>query len=280
MASDETVPSVVLLSAVLIWGTTFVLVKDTLQYVDPLSLVASRFAIAFLVLLAALLYKKEKVDFGTARDGAILGILLLVGYASQTIGLNYTTPSKSAFITGLFVVLIPVFMLFLGKRLARREWMAAIVAFAGLALLTYKPGFETNFGDMITLVTAASFALQIIFIGEYVKTRNLHALITVQLGVVAIIGMVLAGLTGPRITAQAVPAILFLAFFATFFGFIAQAWAQKRVAQVKAGIILAMEPVFAALFSYVTAAEQFSAMQIAGSLLILAGIMLASTKRG
>ncbi|MFH0817914.1 MAG: DMT family transporter [Candidatus Micrarchaeota archaeon] len=279
MASNETFPALALSFIVLIWGSTFVLVKNALSHVDAFTLVSARFTIAFFILLIALLLKREKIDSGTARDGAIIGFFMFVGFATQTLGLNYTTQTNSAFITGLTVVLIPLLLVVLGKKLVRRDWFAALIAFGGLVLLTYKPGSELNLGDLLTLACAFAFAFSIIFTGEFIKRRNLFSLATVMFGTVAVLSGVLAILSGPKLDSEAIPSILFLAFFATFLAFLVQAWAQKKVSPVKAGIIFSLEPVFAGLFSYFFAGEAFSILQIAGSALILAGVIIASTKK-
>ncbi len=277
-ASSESVPSLALLFAVLLWGTTFVLVKETLVSTDALSLVAVRFAIASAILFGFFLLKKEKFDRETIRDGFSLGVLLFLGFSTQTIGLNYTTPSKSAFITGLCVVFVPILMTFLGKRIRVRDWAAALVAFAGLALLTYKPDFAFNPGDLLTLACAVFFGLHILFTGEFVKKRDFLKLTAVQLGAVAVLAIPLAVFSGPRVGSESFPAILFLALFPTLLSYLIMPWAQKRISQVRTGVIMSIEPVFAAVFSYIIIGEQFSLIQLFGSGLIFGAILMVSAK--
>ncbi len=275
----ETLPSLALLFAVLLWGSTFVLVKDTLNSVDAFSLVAVRFSIAFVITLAILLFKREKVERDTIRDGAILGALVFLAFITQTIGLNYTTASNSAFITGLSVVLVPVALFFLGKKLWFRDWVACFLAFAGLALLTFKPGAEVNPGDLLTLACAIIFGFHIVFTGEFVKRRSLLGLMAVQFGTVAVLGIPLALLAGPKLEPQAVPPIIFLSLFPTLLSYSIQSWSQKRIAQVKTGVIMSAEPVFAAMFAYFLVGERFEPIQILGSGLIFVAILVASTRK-
>ena len=279
MTQSETLPSLALLFAVLLWGSTFVLVKDTLNSVDAFSLVAVRFSIAFVITLAILLFKQERLERDTMRDGVILGALVFLAFITQTIGLNYTTASNSAFITGLSVVLVPIVLFFLGKRLVENDWVACFLAFGGLALLTYKPGLGLNVGDLLTLACAIIFGFHIVFTGEFVKKRSLLGLMAVQFGTVAILGIPLALLSGPRLESQAVLPIIFLSLFPTLLSYSIQSWSQKRIAQVKTGVIMSAEPVFAAMFAYLMIGERFTGTQIVGSGLIFVAILVASTRK-
>ncbi|MFH1470380.1 MAG: DMT family transporter [Candidatus Micrarchaeota archaeon] len=166
----------------------------------------------------------------------------------------------------------------MGKKLSLRDWGSALIAFLGLALITYRPGLEFNPGDLLTFGCAIAFALDVIFTGEFIKRRSLVPLTLAQFGTVAILSTALAGLAGPRLETEAIPAILFLALFATLLALVVQAWAQKKIAQVTAGVIFSLEPVFAALFSYIIIGELFSGIQLVGSGLIFGAILVSSVK--
>lgn len=146
----------------LIWGSSFIIVKDTLIYLNEYFLLFVRFAIATGILGLYLLLKKiNPFKYDILKEGAILGLILFIGLGTQTIGLKYTTATNSAFITGLYIVLTPIFTVLLFKKYPK-VWniFAVILATLGLFLLTFDNalGFTFNFGDLITLLTAAAFA--------------------------------------------------------------------------------------------------------------------------
>jgi drug/metabolite transporter (DMT)-like permease len=273
----------------LIWGTTFVVVKDALAHASVFVFLSLRFVLAGALL--ALLYHRElrKLDAGGLRAGGVIGLLMFSGFAFQTVGLTMTTPSKSAFITGLFVVLVPVMLAGFGRRrISHWIWAGVVTAVAGLYFLTVPAaGFsELNLGDVLTLFCAILYALHIIAIGHYAPRYSSGVLVFLQVAATALLSVAavpvfaLTEWEAPRVawTPGLIWAVLGTGVLATVFTFSAQVWAQRYAAPSHVALLLTLEPVFAGLTSFVFAGERMGWRGLAGAALILAGIVIAELK--
>lgn len=271
------------------WGASFVIVKDALARSSVFLFMALRFSLAALLLAALnprVLREARRADL---RAGSVLGVLMFGGYAFQTFGLLFTTPTKSAFVTGFCVVLVPVFMACFWRRWPG-AWVTAGVfaAIAGLYYLTV-PARQLsglNIGDVLTLVGAALYALHIIFVGRYAREHALGVLSFLQVAATAILGtlgcLICAATGWERLRFQAdwrlAGAIVVTAVFATALAFTIQFWAQKYTTPTHAAILFTLEPVFAALTSFVVLHERLGRRGLLGASLVLAGIFLAELK--
>lgn len=265
----------------LIWGATFVTMKNLLESVPPLTILFWRFAIAtFLLLLISLFSKWHKIDW---VSGVFLGICLFAGYLFQTWGLIYTTPARSAFITGLSVILVPpLAFLLLKSSIDQFSIVGTIISLFGLGLLAWQKG-ETKsiflLGDFLTLLGAAAYALQIVLVEKFTKENESLPLATIEMGTVALLSLVFGILfhqnMNPCFSGKEWGSILFLGIFATALAFTLQKRAQKHTSSIHAGLIFASEPVFAAIFSYFLWQEKFTPRTIAGCALILGGILFS-----
>jgi drug/metabolite transporter (DMT)-like permease len=275
-----------LILCTLIWGATFVLVKDALADASVFVFLALRFALAAFVLI--LIYGRELRSVGAKgwRAGAIIGCCMFGGYAFQTAGLSLTTPSKAAFITGFFVVIVPVLLaLFGSRRVPPWVWIGALSAFAGLYLLAVPPSgiAALNRGDLLVLACAFMFALHVISIGHYTVRFSAGALTLIQVGTTALCTAVcvplfdVTGAEHPRIawTTGLIVAVVATGFFATALAFSAQVWAQRYTSATHAAIIFTLEPVFAGVTSFVFYHERLGARSLGGAALILGGILIA-----
>ena len=275
-----------LVSCTLIWGATFVLVKDALADASVFVFLALRFLLATAVLM--FMYGRELRTAGASglRAGAIIGCCMFGGYAFQTAGLALTTPSKAAFITGFFVVLVPVLLaLFGSRRVPLWVWFGALSAFAGLYFLAVPPSglAALNRGDLLVLGCALLFALHVISIGHYSIRYSAGALTLIQVGVTALFTIVCVplfafiGAERPRVvlTPGLIVAVLATGIFATALAFSVQVWAQQYTSANHAAIIFTLEPVFAGLTSYVFYHERLGGRSMAGAALILGGILIA-----
>lgn len=273
----------------LIWGTTFVVIKDALADVSVIAYLALRFGLAATVMAAIYWRTLRNLTLPAAWAGAQIGVFMFGGYVFQIAGLKYTTPSKAAFITGMFVVFVPILLgLFGRRRIAVWIWLGAAAAFAGLYFLTVSPeGFGSlNRGDPIVLVCAIMFALHMIFIGRHVGRHSVAALSFLQVVTTAILSTTLllvaaaAGWEHPRVawTGYLVFAILLTALGATVLGFSLQTWAQQYASPSHTAILVSLEPVFAALTSLILAREHLGARVLTGAALIFVGILLAELK--
>jgi drug/metabolite transporter (DMT)-like permease len=284
---------VLLIGVVAIWGSTFVVVKDALAGVSPLLFNLIRMTLAFLCL--ALFYRGHfgRMNRRSLFAGAAVGFCLAMGYQFQTAGLRLTTPSKSAFITGMVVVLVPLLSAIpaLRPRGAHtpqwNAWLGALVAFTGIVLLTTPPGSLLDFrsiglGDLLTLGCALGFSLHVLALARLSPRVPFEQLAVLQVGFcAAFMAISLPLLEHPWMrpsllhpSARVVVALLVTAVLATATAFTVQSWAQKYLPATHTALILALEPVFAWLTSFLFYGERLGRRGASGALLILAGIAL------
>lgn len=240
----------VLFLVTLIWGTTFIAVKGALDGFAASWLVLARFVIAS-VLLAPL---AKRLDRSSLRAGVELGLILCICYGTQAVGLQYTTTSRSAFITALFVVLVPLVMWFKGQPISRRVALASLAAFAGVGFLSFD-GAPPNIGDAITVLCALGYSAYIIRMEKYTKELDTLAMTLAQtMGVTAWASLwvgtelLITGFSPP----EAVPweSIIYLAVIATALTTYLQTLGQKLVGAAQTAILYMLEPVWAAIFAY------------------------------
>jgi drug/metabolite transporter (DMT)-like permease len=273
------------------WGATFVTVKTALADASVFVFLALRFALAAVVLAGIEARAWRKIDAGALGAGALLGLLMFAGFAFQTAGLSLTTPSKSAFITGILVVLVPLFLAAFGRRrISNWIWAGVASAVAGLYLLTVPvSGFsDLNLGDVLTLFCAALYATHIITVSHYVQRYSSSLLVFLQVAATAALSVAAvpiwgaAGWETPRVawTPGLIGAVLGTAIVATVGTLLGQVWAQKYAAPSHVALLLTLEPVSAAVISYFVEGERLGSRALAGAVLILAGILLAELKGG
>jgi len=265
--------------AAAIWGSTFIVVKDALNEVDPLAIVAYRFTISGLLMIPWLLIVKRPI-LKDWRQGLVLGVILWLLYVPQTIGLGITSASNSGFITGLFVAFVPVFLRLIFKRKPTYlEVGASGLSLIGLWILT--GGMKSvNNGDLLTLITAMAYALHLLYSDVYMKRGcDPLAISCQQFLVVGLLSLVASGVTGGSLalpSSKSVGIILFLALFPGLFAFVIQMWAQKIVAPLTVALVFALEPVFAAIFAWTLGGEQFVLRSGLGGLLIFASLVISA----
>jgi drug/metabolite transporter (DMT)-like permease len=263
-----------------IWGSTFAVIKETIQTVPVPILLAVRFSFAALFLLWV------KPERKTLIPGLILGLLSFAGYATQTIGMLTTSASKAAFITGLSVILTPIVgAIWLRQRIPGRVWLAALLAIIGLGLMTLNPNEGVVIGDLWVLGTALAYALYIVYLGEIAVHHKPIVLTSLQIIVVAVLSW---GWAVPHLSVlkelspSVLSALLYLALFATALVLWLQALAQRVVPAYAAALIFALEPVFAAIFAYFMLGETLSLQGwLGGGLVVMAMILggLGSAQR-
>lgn len=282
-----------LLVVTAIWGSTFIMVDKAVETLNVLVFIALRFSLAFVVLLLIFGYFvfKRGIRWADIWKGAIIGVFLFIGYAFQTFGLDLgTEPGKAAFITGISVVLVPLFSaLILRKKPHLFSWLGILVAFVGLTLvsLTSFNVFQLSdvVSDLLVLVCAFGFAFHIIFIDKYVQQTHFTTLAVIQTGTTAILSWItaLAFIPLPQIfTVPILPfifnnqvlfAVLFTGIIATALILAVQTFAQKRTSPAHVAVIFAMEPVFGALFALIFTEEILLPRQWVGCGLILVSMI-------
>ena len=268
-----------LLSVTVFWGTTFVLSKLTLAEVPLTTYLFLRLTIAALALdLYALRYVKS-LDRRTVLHGAILGVLLYLSYLFQMWGIQYTTASNAGFITGMSVVLVPVFgYLFFKFKPAVSVVLGISSATAGLLLLTGANPLAWNKGDALVLICAVVVTFHVIFTGKFAPKSNVYLLTAVELSTVSILTMFALPFTGlslPSITTQNLLTLIYLALFGTVFTFLMQTSMQRYTTTARTALVFSMEPVFAALFAYLIAGEVLGLRACFGGALIVLGMISA-----
>lgn len=267
-----------LVGAALLYGVTFPLVHDALDDITPFAYLVGRFAIATLLLAPVtipVLRSRGPERRMLLRAGITAGVILFGGYATQTIGLQYTSPSTSAFLTGLYVIITPVIESTTSRRLPRPPVLVGIaIASGGLYLLT---GADVHLGrgELFTLACAVLFAWHIVYIGGYTHGLQPLPFATMQIGAVAVLSVAPAAHEGVgALSALAVFAVVFTGVACSAIALPLQLWGQQRIPATRAALILLAEPVFAGIAGYVNG-ERLSAGQLAGAAAILVGIVVS-----
>jgi drug/metabolite transporter (DMT)-like permease len=264
--------------ASLLFGSTFVVVKEALETLPPYAFVGWRFLLG----AAALLLVARPQTQAAWRDGAIAGVLLFAGYALQTQGLTSTTASNSGLITGLYVVFTPLIAAAFGRFLPR-GWVVAgaLLAFGGLAALALQDGLQLQSGDAATVGCAVAFAAHIVFLARIAHRHPVVGLTAVQLAMTAALGLGLSALTEgfPLPDASVWPAVIGTGLLVSGGAFLLQVWSQTVIGPARTAIILSLEPVFAAATAALVLGERLTVRGWLGAGLILAGIyvVLAAT---
>lgn len=268
-----------LLYASAIWGSTFILVKNSLAYVDPVTMVAYRFLLAAALTGAVLAWQRRPL-FTNFFPGLVLGLAQMFLYVPQTIGLKFTTAANSGFITGLFVAFIPpLLVLFRLEKPRPKQWMAVVISLIGLWLVTGGVS-QVNIGDLITLSAAFTYALHVLLTDRYANTTRDHLKLVFQQFLVAgVLSLLAAAVFGRPLAVsayQGLAAIAFLAVFPTFAAFLIQVKAQTITAPIKVSLIFALEPVFAGVFAWTVGGEAFKPLNALGGLLVFLAVVLST----
>jgi drug/metabolite transporter (DMT)-like permease len=262
-----------------VWGSTFFIVKWCLLSINPVILVGYRFALAATI-LAGFLILRRKPLLAHLREGLLLGLLLWLLYGPQTVGLGITTASNSGFITGSFVIFVPIFsFLVFRTRPSKTGVLSALVSLAGLWLLTR--GLQSvNYGDLLTVITAMAYAIHILFIDRFVKRGADPYVLSFQqflvVGVLSLAAGLIFRLPFHPASTDIIWVIIFLALFPTLSAFVVQLVAQRYISPIRVSLIFAFEPVFAALFAWTLGGEPFVAHRAAGGLLIFVALVISA----
>jgi drug/metabolite transporter (DMT)-like permease len=286
--TSSTIAHILLLAIVMVWGTTFALVKDALQDVSPLLFNLLRMSLAFVALAAINHRHLRNLSRRTVVSGLVVGLFLAAGYQFQTAGLARTTSAKSAFITGLVVVFVPLFTAFpllRPKGTHAPGWntaLGALVAFAGLLLLTTPAGtrfadiFATiGVGDLLTLACAIAFAGHLLALAHTSPGLPAAQIATLQIGFAAVVMAItlpFGGIPHLVVTPRLLVALAVTSLLATAAAFTIQSWAQQHLPPTHTAILLTLEPVFAWLTSLLFLHERLGRRSLVGAALILAGI--------
>ncbi|MCR8643969.1 DMT family transporter [Paenibacillus sp. N1-5-1-14] len=272
-----------LLLVAIIWGTGFVAAAVALESMSPYQVMAVRFLIAACLMSIIFMKHLRKLNRSVIGAGIVLGIFLFFAFMLQTVGLQYTTPSKNAFLTAVNVVIVPFIGYMLYKRgIDKFGMIGAILAILGIGVLSLEMNMSLNFGDVLTLICAISFAFHIFFTCEYVKKHSPIGLTIVQMITACVMSLVVLLFRGESLPlnmgSSGLMAGVYLGVFSTTIAYLLQTISQKFTSETKAAIILATEALFGTLFSILILHEVITMRMMIGSVLILAAILIAETK--
>ncbi|MBW3628344.1 MAG: DMT family transporter [Gemmatimonadetes bacterium] len=277
------IPELTLMLVTLVWGSTFIVTQVALRETGPFSLLAARFVVGAVTLLAIFAGRMRGLRVMEVRVGIMIGLVTFASYSLQTIGLQHIASSKSAFITALYVPLVPLLQLLLLRQAPRlAAWIGIALAFAGLLLMSVGKGMDLaiGVGEWLTLGSAVGAALQIILLSRWVRQSDPMRLAFVQLSTVSILSLAGAGVAGERMPALSptlVSAALGLGLLGTAFALGAMSWAQRTVSATRATVIYSMEPVWGGLIG-AWAGELMTPAVVGGSTLVLLGVLTSELR--
>ena len=268
-----------LLTVTIIWGGGFVASDLALETLTPFQIMFIRFMIAAVIMTALGKDSIRTVSRQEIKCGVMLGAALFGGFALQIFGLQYTTPSKNAFLTATNVVIVPFIALVIyKKKIAAKSLIGAGMAIVGAAVLSLQSDFSMGIGDLLTLVCAVCFALQIFLTGEFVgkiRPTVLNFLQMTTAFVLSGIGLILTGGFHFQASMKSMLAVLYLGVVSTTITYLLQTVSQKYVDETKSAIILSMEAVFGTIFSVILLHETVTVRMVIGSALILAAVLVS-----
>lgn len=273
-----------LLTVAIAWGVTFLMVQDAIKTVPVYAFLFYRFLLATILMgiIAIKFFKTTNKE--TILSGVLLGFFLFGGFATQTFGLAHTKSSIIAFLTGLNVIIVPFIAYVIFKQHVRRMvFIGSILAVAGLYLLTMSGELSLGFGEVLGLICAAFFALQIAYTDIFSKKVNVYMLVFFQFVTVTILSLVFS-LFMDDVTFNVgldytfLKALIITAIFATVYAFLIQTYMQQFTTPTKTAIIFTMEPVSAGFFGYFVGNELLTITQVSGAILIIFAVLLAEIK--
>ena len=278
----NSISKIALFGASLIWGSSFIVVKSSMDSLDPNLLLAIRFTIACL-LLSLIFYKKLKlINKDYLKKGAVIGILLFLAYSFQTIGITDTSPGKNAFLTAAYCVIVP-FLYWLVDKIKPDKYnmLAAIICLAGIGFVSLNKDFTIQFGDAFTLISGIFYAAHMVALSKLTKDRDPVVLTILQFAYTAILSWNVTLIFEDRpqsLDNGVVMSLLYLSVFATAVALLLQTIGQKHTRPTQASIIMSLEAVFAIMFSIIFYKEKITIKLFVGFLLIFIAVITSETK--
>jgi len=273
----KSIPTALLLTVALVWGSTFAIMKHSLSRIDVNSFLAWRFLVAALIMALIRPQSFRHITPSFLLRGVSAGLLLGLGYIFQTFGLTLTTVAKTGFITGLYAIFVPLIAaVFFRHKISRMQWFAVGLATIGMGFLSLH-GLTMGLGEFLVLVGALFFALHIIGLGRWSPNRDSYALAMIQMatvGLLALAGSLKSGFHAPH-DRGVWAVVIYCAIVASAFAFIVQTWAQSFMSPTSVGIILTMEYIFAAVFGVVLVHEHLTWRTLVGGICMMVGLYLA-----
>ena len=263
----------------LFWGSTYFLTKMAVEELEPFNLTALRFGTAFIITALFFFKRIRNADRTVIKYSIILGVLAVIAVLSMTFGIQYTTASNAGFLISLSVVMIPLIsVVVLKKKIKAKLLLSVVLATIGIVCLTLNEQLTINKGDILCILCATSFAVQVLIMERIPKTADSVAIGALQLGITAVVNFILSfsleNFTVPR-DFKVWGVIVILGVFCTAFCYIIQIYSLKNTSAIQAGIILSLEPVFSAIFAYIFLGELLSKQGYIGAILLFISVILA-----
>ncbi len=278
----STIADLALLIVAIIWGSGFIVTKNALDNIGPYYLLFFRFIVASTVLGTVMFKQIRNASKKDIKAGFIIGLFLFAGFATQTVGLQYTEAGKQAFITATNVVMVPfIYWGISKKRPDKFEVFAAFLCLTGIGILSLNRDFTMNIGDLLTLICAVLFACHISSTGYFAKESNPYVISVVQMATATILSLIFALIfegTNFSLETNTMIPILYLALFSTMAAFLIQTVAQKYTSSTHTAIILSLEAVFGSTLAIIFLKEAVTVKFFIGCLAILISVITAETK--
>lgn len=269
MTREHIIGVTMLLLVTMLWGSTFVAIKGVVDTTAPSVIIFWRFLIAAIIFIPWL---PRRADIWWA--GFKLGFWLCLAYSTQTIGLQYTTASQSAFITVLNVIIVPILLAFAGRRITPPIWLSAVMAVVGVGLMTN--GISgLNIGDAWSFVCAIGYAIYVIKLGEYARRFPALPLTCTQMFGVTALSVIWLGVEQPAFTDLPWTILLYLGIAATALTIWMQTYGQRFIGAAEAAVIYTLEPVWAAIFAVIILAEPLGLMSWIGAAVICVATLVS-----
>jgi len=271
-----------LLTTAIVWGSGFVITAIALEYLTAYQVMAGRFLLASIILTAIFGYKLKKATKSVIWKGVVLGTILYIAFALQTVGLQYTTPSKNAFLTAVNVIVVPLIAYAVYKRrIDGYEIIGSIIALVGIGCLSLQGSFTMNIGDALSLACAVAFAFDIFCTNLFVQKEDAIALTIIQFITASVIGILVVVSRGDipaSLEKEAIYSLIYLGIFSTTIAYLFQNVANQYTSATKAAIILSTESFFGMVLSVIFLHEVLTSRMVIGAVLILLAILIAEVK--
>lgn len=280
----EFVGKLMLLGAAVIWGSSFVIMKSAVDFLTPHILLSIRFILSTIFMTVLFFNKVKKVKKEDLKGGFFAGLALFIAFTIQTYGLRLTTPGKNAFLTAVYCTIVPFLSwIWLKKRPDKYQWMAAILCFIGVGLVSLDSSLSMNLGDIYTLIGGFFYALHILICEKAMQKTTPIIITTLQFAFAGIFSLLSAILFEDitivsKIHSDVILQILYLSFFATTISYLFQNTGQKWVNEYTAALLLSLESVFGVLFSILLKIETINIQIALGFIVIFIAIIVSETK--
>lgn len=266
----------------IVWGSGFVITAIALEYLTAYQVMAGRFLLASIFLTVLFGYKLKKASKSVIWKGILLGSILYIAFALQTVGLQYTTPSKNAFLTAVNVIIVPIIAFAVYKRrIDGYEIIGSIIAIVGIGFLSLQGSLTMNIGDALSLACAVAFAFDIFCTNLFVQKEDAIALTIIQFITASFLGVLVVVSQGDipaTLEKEAIYSIVYLAIFSTTLAYLFQNIANQYASATKAAIILSTESFFGMILSVIFLHEVLTSRMVVGAVLILLAILIAEVK--